>query len=66
MKHQIKKEPTIVLELTKEEFEHLYSASCVEVARHEKLHEKLVEKPFDENLANTLAEQLEQINESIK
>jgi len=66
MKHKVKSEPTIKLELTLEEFEHLYSASCVEVPEHKQLHKKLVEKPFNQKLAENLAEELEEIHKSIK
>jgi len=66
MKHHIKQDPTIVLELTKEELEHLFSATLFEHSAHKKLHVEHVHREYNEGLSEGIAIKLEEIYNSIK
>lgn len=66
MKHEVKTEPIIKLELTLEEFEHIMSASAVAESKHKELHSGLLKGDFNKDLAYSIAVQLEEIYNSIK
>ena len=66
MKHEVKKELVIKLELTLGEFEHLLSASSVDDNLHKETHSQILEGEYNGDLAFEIAKQLDKIYESIK
>ncbi len=66
MKHHIKQEPTIVLELTKEEFSLIYTAALLEHETHKKIHTDFLSEEYNSLLSEEVAIKLEEIYNSIK
>ncbi len=66
MRHEVKTEPIIKLELTLEEFEYIFSASSVSDTAHEELHGNVIGKEYNEKLSQDIADQLNEIYNSIK